>query len=279
MDQVSPDFIQEMATKAPGRKNRMKVYQYVMRGLGFMDKGVFTIALIGADGAGKSTMAHRLRRSFPLPLKYLYMGVNPSSSNFVLPTTLLAGLIKGRFGSGNGNLQKGGAAPGSAKGKSRWRRDLRAAARIACLLPEEWYRQLISWIYRARGYCVLYDRHFAVDFEPSRSELQTRYIPVADRLHRWFLARFYPRPDLVVFLDAPPHILLARKGEGSLSYFNERRRAFFDQQKRMPNFTVIDASLPEDEVYHRLFLTIAQFYEKRTGRSSMTDLNAEGMSR
>lgn len=276
---MSPDFINRMAARAPGRKGRMKVYQCLMRGLGFVDKDIFTIALIGADGAGKSTIAYRLRRSFPLPLKYLYMGVNPRSSNFVLPTTLLAEFLKKRLGNGNGHSRKKGRLKCPAKDKSRWQRNLRAAARITCLLPEEWYRQLISWIYQACGYCVLYDRHFAIDFEPSRNELQSRYIPLPDRLHRWFLAQFYPRPDLVIFLDAPPQVLLSRKGEGSISYFKERRKAFFDQGKRMPNFSVIDASLSEDEVYRGVFHAIAEFYEKRTGRSPLTALDAEEMSR
>ena len=155
----------------------------------------------------------------------------------------------------------------------------KAAVRIACLLPEEWYRQLISWSYQMRGYCVLYDRHFAVDFEPSRTESETRYVPLADRLHRWLLGKFYPRPDLVIFLDAPPEVLYARKGEGSLSYLRARRDAFLDQGKRLRHFFIVDASLPLGTVCDLVFQKIFRFYETRTGRPLLTGLTVEELNK
>ena len=56
---------------------------------------VFTVALVGPDGAGKSTIARQLvGHKLPLPVKYVYMGVNLDSSNLVLPTTRLILEIK-----------------------------------------------------------------------------------------------------------------------------------------------------------------------------------------
>jgi hypothetical protein len=55
---------------------------------------MFTVALIGPDGAGKTTVGRKLIESFPLPITYLYMGVNDASSNRMLPTTRLARRIK-----------------------------------------------------------------------------------------------------------------------------------------------------------------------------------------
>ena len=46
-----------------------------------------TVALIGADGAGKTSVARALERSRDLPIKYLYMGINTEASNHMLPTT------------------------------------------------------------------------------------------------------------------------------------------------------------------------------------------------
>ena len=40
-----------------------------------------TIALIGADGSGKTTIAKMLLESPPAKMKYLYMGLNIESSN------------------------------------------------------------------------------------------------------------------------------------------------------------------------------------------------------
>jgi ABC-type branched-subunit amino acid transport system ATPase component len=50
---------------------------------------MFTVALIGPDGAGKTTIGRRIEHTLPLPVKYVYMGVNLDSSNHMLPTTRL----------------------------------------------------------------------------------------------------------------------------------------------------------------------------------------------
>jgi hypothetical protein len=76
---------------------------------------------------------------------------------------------------------------------------------------EEWYRQLLSWRYQAQGYIVLYDRHFLFDF--SLDGVDSNVMAFERRLHRWILTRFYPRPSLVVYLDAPAEVLFGRKGE------------------------------------------------------------------
>ena len=47
----------------------------------------FSVALIGPDGAGKTTIARMLEERSPLPLKYIYMGENIGASNFALPTS------------------------------------------------------------------------------------------------------------------------------------------------------------------------------------------------
>src|SRR3712207_8707740 len=43
------------------------------------------------------------------------------------------------------------------------------------------------------------------------------------RSHGFVLAHVYPKPDLVVYLDAPPEVMLARKGEGSVEALARRR--------------------------------------------------------
>ena len=53
-----------------------------------------TVALIGADGAGKTTVARRLPDLLPVPVRYLYMGVSTDSSNVMLPTTRVTRRIK-----------------------------------------------------------------------------------------------------------------------------------------------------------------------------------------
>src|SRR4026209_430096 len=57
-----------------------------------------SIALIGIDGAGKSTVAHDVVGRLPFDAGYLYMGVNLDASPVMLPTTRLALAIKRRSG-------------------------------------------------------------------------------------------------------------------------------------------------------------------------------------
>jgi ABC-type branched-subunit amino acid transport system ATPase component len=56
----------------------------------------FTIVLVGADGAGKTTIAKRILQSYPCSIRYLYMGASIDSSNFSLPTSRLLHYLKRR---------------------------------------------------------------------------------------------------------------------------------------------------------------------------------------
>ena len=53
-----------------------------------------TIALVGTDGSGKSSVAKALLASGVLPMKYIYMGAHIESSNIALPTSRLAYRLK-----------------------------------------------------------------------------------------------------------------------------------------------------------------------------------------
>src|SRR5206468_4969403 len=46
-----------------------------------------TVALIGADGSGKTTLARALERGGELPIQYVYMGVNGQAASHMLPST------------------------------------------------------------------------------------------------------------------------------------------------------------------------------------------------
>jgi len=47
---------------------------------------MFSVALIGPDGAGKTTLTAQLQQWATIPVKCLYMGVNIEASNHALPT-------------------------------------------------------------------------------------------------------------------------------------------------------------------------------------------------
>ena len=59
---------------------------------------MFTVALIGPDGAGKSTIGRKLQQISPIPMKYVYMGVNLESSNLTYSCRLLSRIVTVRSG-------------------------------------------------------------------------------------------------------------------------------------------------------------------------------------
>jgi thymidylate kinase len=226
-----------------------------------------TVAIIGADGAGKTTIANKLMRSFPLPMKYLYMGMNPQSSNFALPTSRIIYRLKmNRFqrqSSAADNSDSTFLSLHTIEHRQDRRGRIGAAARLLNRLAEETYRQLVSWTYQFRGYIVLYDRHFLFDFSSKSTEESEHSQRVSSRIHLWFLNHIYPKPDLIVFLDAPPEVLITRKQEVPLEYLQARREAFLDKGEEVAGFIRVDADRPLDSVYEEVSRHIMQFYDKK----------------
>lgn len=214
-----------------------------------------TVALIGPDGAGKTTLTKMILESGVLPVRYLYMGVDISKSNVALPASRLVDALKRR----HGDPQPPGPRPANSRSDSpsRMRRFLascRAGLRLTNRIAEECYRQLVSWSYELRGFVVLYDRHFIFDFSP---EIQAHLGDSLERRLHWrFLDRLYPRPDLVIFLDAPGEVLFARKGESTVAELERRRQAFLGHGRKLANFVRVDATRPLDEVYDEVLTHI-----------------------
>jgi thymidylate kinase len=214
-----------------------------------------TVAIIGGDGSGKTTVAKHLLNTMPLPLKYLYMGRNFNSSNVALPTSRLIQFLRAY-------LSKKAKKIKSSKIQSLnvsiqqpeewWEEDKRgkifATLRLLNRLAEEWFRQIISWSYQLRGYIVIYDRHFIFEQVAKPTGFQNRRPRLTERCHRWLLDHCYPKPDLVIYLDAPPEELFNRKGETTIEYLQMCRESFLDFGEKVANFRKINALQPIDGV-------------------------------
>jgi thymidylate kinase len=226
----------------------------------------FTVALIGPDGAGKTTLARRLEQELPMPAHYLYMGVSADSSDRMLPTTRLAHALKRRRGAAPDNA--GPPDPATVRAPKpkgvvkRARRSVRSTLRLANQLAEESYRNVLAWRYLRRGSIVLFDRHYFSDYYAY--DIANGGTPLSRRVHGWALRRVYPRPDLVVYLDAPAHVLLARKGEGTVEALERRRGDYLQLADVTPNFEVIDAARPLEDVAADLVRLISRFSAQRT---------------
>ncbi len=218
-----------------------------------------SIALIGPDGAGKTTLTRMLAESGLLRFKPIYMGIDVRASNVVLPSSRLAEKIKSRLGRRRG-MPGAGANSATRQGR-RLRHTGWVAARLVNRLADEWYRQSVSWWYQGLGYTVLYDWHFVFDFtlEVAGATNET----VDRRIHRWCLRHLYPRPGLVIFLDAPGSLLFARKGELGPEELERRRQAFLEVGRGVPGFVRVDATRPLPEVYSEVVGCILRSLPRR----------------
>jgi thymidylate kinase len=212
---------------------------------------VTTVALIGADGSGKTSVARALPDVLPRPVRYLYMGVSAESSNVMLPTTRLARRLKRMVGArpdtaGPPSHEAIAARRRPRSLPRRLLRSVRSALRLGNRTAEEWYRQLVAWRWQRQGAIVIYDRHFFVDYHAyDVSGAHARSIE--QRVHGLLLG-LLPKPDLVVYLDAPGEVLKARKGEGTVEALEQRRTEYRALAAVVPRFVEVDATQPVEAV-------------------------------
>lgn len=225
---------------------------------------MFTVALIGGDGAGKTTIAHAVIQSSGLPMKYLYMGLSTRSSNRALPTSRLVLFLKRRMYKKAAQKSASPLPDEMPASQLEYIEETHGwvwnTARFLNRLTEAWYRQLISMNYQMHGYVVLYDRHFFFDTAPGVINSQNQSLLLLDRLYFWLMSHWYPRPTLTIFLDAPPSLLYRRKGEATPEYLEQQRGIFLEQGKTLTHFIRVDASQPLDKVLGDVLQHIQDFY-------------------
>jgi thymidylate kinase len=225
----------------------------------------FSVALVGPDGAGKTTIARLVERASPLRVKSIYMGVNLETSSLMLPTTRLVVAIRRARGAARTDMVASTDPRGSASERrghaGRATAALKSTLRLGNWLAEEWFRQCVAWYHtKLRHTVVLFDRHFFADYHAYdiASDVPRS---LTRRIHGFVLQRLYPLPDLVIYLDAPPEVLFARKGEGTLEWLETRRQDYLRIGELVPRFVVVDAASPVEEVASTVERIIREFSE------------------
>jgi thymidylate kinase len=227
-----------------------------------------TIALIGADGSGKTTIAKMLLASPPAKMKYLYMGLNIESSNYALPTSRLIFYLKLlKYKRKNRNFKdvklKNLSLHNIEEDRTVDKRGkFGAFVRLGNRMAEAWYRQIISWIFQLSGYTVLYDRHYIFDSSTNQSCEELKKQRITTIMHKWMINNLLSKPKLVFLLHAPPEVLFERKGEADLEYLKARTESFMKVGRSFKNFIIVDATQPIDKVFADVLSKSKEFLNK-----------------
>lgn len=228
-----------------------------------MTRRTFTVVLLGADGAGKTTVAKRLLEDPPMPMKYLYMGPSIESSNIALPTSrlLLAWKLHRyrRKARRLPHVPSGYVSPHFEEHRKDRLGTVGAALRVLHRMAEAWYRQFVAWSYQLRGFVVIYDRHFLFDAAAAGSSSAR----MSERLYYWFLVHIFPKPDLVILFEAPAETLLRRKGEGTLERLEKHQTQYRSRGAALQHFVQVDATRPLDEVLATVRDHLVRFRSRR----------------
>lgn len=166
-----------------------------------------SVAVLGSDGAGKSTLTAALASTFILPTREFYAGLYPAGRRRFRQPGLATLAILVRL----------------------WRLGLQA-----------------SW-HRRRGRLVLFDR-YAYDARLPMPRSAGR----RSRFRRALLTRSLPAPDLVVVLDAPASVLVARRDEHPIEVAEAQRRRYLELAATLPDGVVLDASADAETVRRTL---------------------------
>jgi len=158
------------------------------------------VAVLGPDGAGKTSVIAGLRGYIPVAVTALYLGRRRTRRRSVT----------------------GPKGPNEQDEVARSRAGrLRETAFVLRNAIRSWTRLLPGYLAAWRGHIVLCDRHpiEILAVRPRRTQ-------PARAIERFIAGHVIPRPDAMIVLDAPGEILLERKSDHSTQQLEQWRRSY-----------------------------------------------------
>jgi hypothetical protein len=177
----------------------------------------------------------------------------------MLPTTRLALAIKRRRG-GRSDMTVSQSESGGGGGPLG---SVRRVVRMLNWLAEETYRAALARRIQRTPAVVIFDRHFFCDYYASAIAPTTARRSIDTRLHGWVLRHWYPRPQLTLFMDAPPEVLVSRKAGDTIERVARRREEYLALADVLPAFEVVDANRPVADVVEDVVARIMAFEAAR----------------
>ncbi len=192
-----------------------------------------SVALLGPDGAGKSTLVTEISRKSPFPVRSVYMGLWKSGPTDPHSKRHVPGLRLARYG-----------------------------LEVAGRMPKAWSRYLAARRHQALGRMVIFDR-YVYDALTSAAQPAGRL----KRMYMWLLGHSCPTPDLVLVLDVPGDVMYARKGEDTPESLEAQRQCLLALRDRVAHVQVVDASRAIQAVRADVLKRIWDEYRRRACRS------------
>ncbi len=178
------------------------------------------VAVVGADGAGKSTVIECVSHTMPIDVAKAYLGTKRRSSS-AKPAN--------------------GQEAGSPRSSANWRSYAGFPRWVVRTLAALWTIEMTA----RKGAVVLCDRH---PIEAGRLGDEPRAVKLAKRVVVRLLT---PPPDLVVLLHAPGEVLFARKGEHTPGYLDKMNQVWAEFVAARQGL-MIDVDRSPESVCHAL---------------------------
>jgi thymidylate kinase len=186
-----------------------------------------SVALLGPDGAGKSTLAQCLREEAFFPARVIYMGTGISGELTARPKPLR--VLRGPL-----LFSLGGVAT-------------------------QWVRYLQGFAQRLRGRMVIFDRYTEEALLPPKP-----FDPAWRRAGRAVRRRLVcPPPELAIVLDAAGTVMYSRKGEHDAAKLEVERERYRALVMVLPHVIVVDAQQAPAAVCSQAMAGIWETYRRR----------------